>query len=186
MSPAAISGLGVNGVVVETAHSSDCIEEFGVLTSGRLGPISFPSWDPEMLITGLGQNGPKTPLISHYQGKYASKALCSSSQKGVRSGVWAEQSLAGDRLQRRLKRGVRRRSHSMETTVSDGATGSPRSGQPWSSWGRPRNLLPAFQDVQLELSSSPRGMGWPRRSAFHGVDVRNRLLCPDIMAASSS
>ena len=38
---------------------------------------------------------------------YASKALYSSSQKGVRGGVWAEQSLAGDRFQRRLKRGVR-------------------------------------------------------------------------------
>jgi hypothetical protein len=38
----------MNGVVVETEHLADCIEELGLLTSRRIRHIRFPQWRPEI------------------------------------------------------------------------------------------------------------------------------------------
>jgi hypothetical protein len=65
--------LGVHGVVVETEHLADVIEEFGLLISRRGRHIVASVHDAlKGLITGIGQNCPKTPPLSHYQGKIAS------------------------------------------------------------------------------------------------------------------
>jgi hypothetical protein len=41
--PLHIGAFGVNGVVMETEHPSDVIEEFGLLTSCRVRHIRSPS-----------------------------------------------------------------------------------------------------------------------------------------------
>jgi hypothetical protein len=62
----------MNGVVVQTEHLSHLIEEVGVWIS-RLGrPIIPRGGALRSLITGIGQNCPKTSPISHYHGKIAS------------------------------------------------------------------------------------------------------------------
>jgi hypothetical protein len=46
--PLHLRALGMNGVVVETGHGTDFIEEFWLLTSCRVRPIRAPSWRLEM------------------------------------------------------------------------------------------------------------------------------------------
>jgi hypothetical protein len=64
--------LRVHGVVVQTEHLSHVIEEFGVWISRRGGHIIPRGGALRSLITGIGQNCPKTSPISHDQGKMAS------------------------------------------------------------------------------------------------------------------
>jgi hypothetical protein len=64
--------LRVHGVVVQTEHLSHVIEEFGVWISRRGGHIIPRGGALRSLITGIGQNCPKTGPISHDQGKMAS------------------------------------------------------------------------------------------------------------------
>jgi hypothetical protein len=60
--------FSVNGVVVQAEHLSHRIEEFGLLISRR-GRQRIPHGDGlRSLIIGIGQNCPKTLVISHYQG----------------------------------------------------------------------------------------------------------------------
>jgi hypothetical protein len=61
----------VNRVVVETAPRSGFIEEFRRLTSGRVRHTRFHHCILRWLMTGIGQNFPKTQPIAHYQGKRA-------------------------------------------------------------------------------------------------------------------
>jgi hypothetical protein len=65
----------VNRVVVKTEHLADVIEEFGLLTSRRVRHIRSRHGALKSLIIGIGQNCPKTPPISHYQGKIASESM---------------------------------------------------------------------------------------------------------------
>ena len=64
--------LSVNGVVVQTEHLSHFIEEFGWWISRRGRHIISRGGALRSLITGIGQNCPKTSPISHYQGNMAS------------------------------------------------------------------------------------------------------------------
>jgi hypothetical protein len=65
-----VGSLGMNRVVVRAENLSHLIKKFWLLTSGRARPIVSSVNDAlKVLITGIGQNGLKTPLISHYQGK---------------------------------------------------------------------------------------------------------------------
>ena len=50
--PLHIGALGVNGVVVETEHLADFIEEFGLLTSRRVRQRRSPYWRPEIADNG--------------------------------------------------------------------------------------------------------------------------------------
>ena len=61
----------MHGVVVETEHLADFIEEFGWLTARRARHIKLCHGALRSLITGMGRNCPKSPPISHYQGKMA-------------------------------------------------------------------------------------------------------------------
>jgi hypothetical protein len=70
--PIYVGSLGVNGVVVQTEYLSDLIEEFWLLTFCRVRHIKPRNDSPISLIIGVGQNCPKTRLLSHYQGKLAS------------------------------------------------------------------------------------------------------------------
>ena len=70
--PVHIGALGMNRVVMETKHFTDFIEEFWLLTSVASGISGLHLGALRLLITGTGQNCPKTLLISHYQGKMAS------------------------------------------------------------------------------------------------------------------
>ncbi len=69
--PVHVGSLGVNGVVVQTEYLSDLIEEFWLLTFCRVRHIKLHDDSLISLITGIGQNCPKTPSLSHYQGKLA-------------------------------------------------------------------------------------------------------------------
>jgi hypothetical protein len=62
----------VHGVVVQTEHLSHVIEVFGVWISRRGRPIIPRGGALRSLITGIGQNCPKTSPISHDHGKMAS------------------------------------------------------------------------------------------------------------------
>jgi hypothetical protein len=64
--------LRVHGVVVQTEHLSHVIEAFGVWISRRGRHIIPRGGALRSLITGIGQNCPKTSPISHDQGKMAS------------------------------------------------------------------------------------------------------------------
>jgi hypothetical protein len=64
--------LRVHGVVVQTEHLSHVSEAFGVWISRRGRPIIPRGGALRSLITGIGQNCPKTSPISHYHGKMAS------------------------------------------------------------------------------------------------------------------
>jgi hypothetical protein len=71
--PVHVGSLGVNGVVVQTEYLSDLIEEFWLLTFCRVRHmLSFKAVAQIWLTMGIGQKCPKTPPISHYQGKSAS------------------------------------------------------------------------------------------------------------------
>ena len=62
----------MHGAGVVTEYLSDFIEAFGLRISRRGRPIILSWWCPQMLITGIGQNCPKTIPILYYQGKMAS------------------------------------------------------------------------------------------------------------------
>jgi hypothetical protein len=63
----------MNRVVVQAEHLSDLIEKFWLLTAGRARhTIASVNNALKGLIMGIGQNCPKTPPLSHYQGKIAS------------------------------------------------------------------------------------------------------------------
>lgn len=70
--PVQIGSFGVNRVVVQTEYLSGLIEEFWLLTFCRIRHIKFDNDSPRSLIIDIGQNCPKTRLLSHYQGKIAS------------------------------------------------------------------------------------------------------------------
>jgi hypothetical protein len=67
--------LGVHGAVVVTEDLSDFIRAFGLWISRRGRPIILSRRCPQMLITGIGQNCPKSNPISHYQGEMASESM---------------------------------------------------------------------------------------------------------------
>jgi hypothetical protein len=69
--PIQVGSLGVNGVVVQTEYLSDLIEGFWLLTFCRVRHKKFDNNSPISLIIGIGQNCPKTRLLSYYQGKMA-------------------------------------------------------------------------------------------------------------------
>src|SRR5712691_12984687 len=60
--PLHIGSLGVNGVVGQTQHLSDFIEECGVLTARRVRHIRSPSWRPETVENRHGAKLPKNPV----------------------------------------------------------------------------------------------------------------------------
>ncbi len=53
--------LGVHGVVVETEHLSDCLEECWWLTARRVRYTRSPSWRPELADNGRWAKLPKNP-----------------------------------------------------------------------------------------------------------------------------
>jgi hypothetical protein len=57
---------------MQTEYLSDLIEEFWLLTFCRVRHIKLDNDSPISLIIGIGQNCPKTRLLSYYQGKMAS------------------------------------------------------------------------------------------------------------------
>jgi hypothetical protein len=59
--PLHIGSLGVNGVVVETEHLADVIEEFWLLTSRRVRHRRPPSWCPEIVDNGHWAKLPENP-----------------------------------------------------------------------------------------------------------------------------
>jgi hypothetical protein len=69
--PVHVGTLGVNGVMVQTEYLPDLIEEFWLLTFCRVRHIKVHNDSLRSLIMSIGQNCPKTRLLSHYQGKIA-------------------------------------------------------------------------------------------------------------------
>jgi hypothetical protein len=62
----------MNRVAVQAENLSDLIEKFWRLTSCRAShSVSSVNDALKVLITGIGQNCPKSRLISHYQGSGA-------------------------------------------------------------------------------------------------------------------
>jgi len=59
--PLRIGSLGVNGVVVQTKHLSDVIEEFWWLTLRRVRHIRSPSWRPAIVDNGQWAKMPENP-----------------------------------------------------------------------------------------------------------------------------
>jgi len=71
--PLQVGSLGMNRVVVHAENLSDLLEKCWLLTSGRARHIVSSVNDAlKVLITSIGQNCLKTPLLSHYQRKSAS------------------------------------------------------------------------------------------------------------------
>jgi hypothetical protein len=60
--PLHIGALSVYGVVVETEHLVDFIEEFGWLTSRRVKHIRSPSWRPQSADNGYRAKMPENPI----------------------------------------------------------------------------------------------------------------------------
>ena len=67
--------LSVHGVVVQTEHPSHVIEEFGWWIARRGRPIIPRGGALRSLITGIGQNCPKTSPISYDHGKMESESM---------------------------------------------------------------------------------------------------------------
>jgi len=70
--PLHIGALGVYGVVVETEHLADYIEEFWRLISRLVRPIRSPSWRPQSADNGYGAKLPENPTniaLSGHNGK---------------------------------------------------------------------------------------------------------------------
>ena len=66
--PVYLGALGVNGIVVETGHLSDLLQQFGRLTFGRGRHRIFLL---NKCVVGVdnrsGQECPKTQILSYYQ-----------------------------------------------------------------------------------------------------------------------
>ena len=74
--PIQIGSLGMNRVAVKAENLSDLIEKFWLLTSCRASHIVSSVNDAlKVVITGIGQNCPKSSLISHDQGEMASESM---------------------------------------------------------------------------------------------------------------